>query len=163
MATLDRGLLAHPEATGLLYEKGVVLERRGDSAGALAAMLELLRLDPDYAEALNFVAYSYAEQGERLDEALQMARRALQLKNEGHVIDTLGWVYFKMGRLEEARRELEKAAKLLDDDPVVLEHLGDVYRALGLNARARTTYNHALELAPDAASVREKLDTLPPE
>jgi Flp pilus assembly protein TadD len=68
-----------------------------------------------------------------------------------------------MGRLEEARRELEKAAELLADDPVVLEHLGDVYRALGLNDRARTTYNRAIELAPDAASVREKLDTLPRE
>jgi tetratricopeptide (TPR) repeat protein len=123
-------------------------------------MQALLEREPDHAEALNFVAYAWAEQGERLDEALQMARRARQLKNEGHVIDTLGWVYYKLGRLEEARRELETAARLLADDPVINEHLGDVYRSLGLSARARALYQRVLELAPEAAGVREKLDTL---
>jgi tetratricopeptide (TPR) repeat protein len=163
VVTLERGLSTHPEANGLLYEKGGILERRGDRSGAMAAMQELLKRDPDHAEALNFVAYAWAEEGVRLDEALQMAKRARELKNEGHVIDTLGWVYFKLGRLEEARRELEKAAGLLADDPVVNEHLGDVYRALGLNARARASYQRALELSPKDAGVREKLDTLPLE
>jgi tetratricopeptide (TPR) repeat protein len=162
-ATLERGLLAHPEATGLLYEKGVLLERRGDRDGAVAVMQQVLQRDPDHAEALNFIAYAWAEQEERLEEALRMARRALQIKNEGHIIDTLGWVYFKLGRLEEARQELETAAGLLADDPVVLEHLGDVYRGLGLSARARSAYQQVLELSPAASGVAEKLRTLPPE
>jgi tetratricopeptide (TPR) repeat protein len=124
-------------------------------------MREALRLDPDHAEALNYIAYFHAERGENLEEALRMAKRAAQIQPEGHIIDTLGWVYFRLGRLEEARQELERAVELLASDPVVLEHLGDTYRALGLHAPARATYQRVLDLQPAATGVREKLQSLP--
>ncbi|MEJ2201832.1 MAG: tetratricopeptide repeat protein, partial [Desulfuromonadaceae bacterium] len=124
------------------------------------AMRQVIELDPDHAEALNFLAYCFAEQNENLSEALELAERALQLKPEGHVIDTLGWVYFKLGRFEQAREQLEKAARRLPEDAVVRQHLGDVYRALGLTDLARAAYQKALTATPGDAVLRGKLDSL---
>jgi Flp pilus assembly protein TadD len=157
---LNKGTAAYPDDAELAYQKGLVLERMGRSSQASAAMQQALSLEPDHAEALNFLAYSYAERGENLEVALMMAQRALELQNEGHIMDTLGWVYFKLGYFERARHALEKAVEMLPADPVVLEHLGDVLRALHLDRQARTAYEQVLEMAPENELVRQKIDRL---
>jgi tetratricopeptide (TPR) repeat protein len=144
----------------LHYHSGLLLEREGKSVEALETMKQAVSLNAEHAEALNFIAYAYAERGENLTEALELARRAVALNNDGHILDTLGWVYFKMGRLNEARPELEAAAALLSEDPVVLGHLGDLYRDLGLNDRALATYRKVLKLTPDDLEIRKKIEAL---
>lgn len=161
LSILNKGSAAYPEDAELAYQKGLVLERMGKSSQASAAMQQALRLDPEHAEALNFLAYSFAESGENLEEALGMAQRALELRNKGHIMDTLGWVYFKLERLDDARRALEKAVEMLPADPVVLEHLGDVLRALHLYRQARAAYERVLEIAPESEKVRIKVNKLP--
>ena len=160
LTAIEEGLTVHPEDIGLLYHRGLLYERRGERDKATAAMRQVLQADPGHPEALNYIAYGYAESGEHLQEALQLAKRAVHLKPEGHILDTLGWVYFKLDRLPEAGEALEKAVELLPDDPLVREHLGDVYRAAGDADKARGAYRKALELDPQAKGVREKLKGL---
>jgi tetratricopeptide (TPR) repeat protein len=161
-AWLKKGLEVFPESADLYYHRGLLLERQGDRKGALADMRRAIELDNKYYEAMNFIAYSYAEQGEQLEEALNLARRALEFNNEGHIVDTLGWVLFKMGRFSEARGELETAAALLPKDALVLEHLGDLYLKLELLDKASAIYGRALELSPDNEQLRKKLQQLAP-
>ena len=89
-----------------------------------------------------------------------MAQRAVALKPAGHILDTLGWVYYNLGRFEEARKAIEEALRLLNDDPVIYEHLGDILLALGKPAAARTAYQKSLELEPDNPSVKDKLQLM---
>ncbi len=156
----QQGMLAFEGNTKLMFRRGMLLERMGMSAEAQVAVSELLAVDPNHAEGLNFLAYTYAEAGIRLEEALSLVEKALEVKEEGHILDTLGWVYFRMGRFEEARDALERAVALLPSDPVVLEHLGDAFRALEQPIRAAEFYRKALEAKPGAAGVQEKLEGL---
>ena len=89
-----------------------------------------------------------------------LAERAVALKPAGHVLDTLGWVYYRLGRYEEARRAIEEASRLLPEDEVIFEHLGDVLAALGKTAAAKAAYQRVLDLKPDNQVVRDKLQRL---
>jgi tetratricopeptide (TPR) repeat protein len=114
-----------------------------------AQMKEVLRLNPDYADALNYIGYSYTERGIHLEEALKMIQKAMELKpNMGYITDSLGWVYFKLGDYERAVIELEKANQLTPDDPIVTEHLADSYFKLSKIQKATELYEKALKLDP---------------
>jgi Flp pilus assembly protein TadD len=103
-------------------------------------------LDPKNANALNYLGYTYAEMGIRLDEAEALVREALKYKpDDGYIIDSLGWVYFQRGDYETALVHLRRAAELAPEDPVILEHVGDAYRKLGDPARALIFYRRSLE------------------
>jgi tetratricopeptide (TPR) repeat protein len=120
-------------------------------------------LNPDNAEALNYLGYTYADHGIFLEEAEELVSKAARLRPEdGYIVDSLGWVYFKQGRFPEAARELERAGSLVPDDPVILEHLGDAYRQLGQGARALEVYRKALEKAKeeDRNRIDEKIRAL---
>jgi tetratricopeptide (TPR) repeat protein len=117
-------------------------------------------LDADHPDALNFVAYHQAEHDVDLDLALTRALKALSNKKSGYIIDTLGWIYYKLGRLEESREQLEKASNLQPDDPVILEHLGDLYQALTLWKEAAEAYQRVLKIDPQAEGVDEKLQII---
>jgi len=100
---------------------------------------------PDDPSALNDLGYLWADQGKRLDRAHRMIRLAVQQEPENAAyLDSLGWVLFRKGKINEAVVELEKAARL-DPDPTVLDHLGDAYRAAGQNAKAAEAYHRAAE------------------
>ena len=157
---LDKGLASYPDDADLLYEKGLTLERLGEKDAAREVMEEVILAEPDHAEALNFLAYSLAEENRDLEDALEMAERAVALKPAGHILDTLGWVYYRLGRLEEARKAIEEAARLLAEDETVHEHLGDVLRALNKIAAARAAYQKALKINPQNQAVRDKLQLL---
>jgi tetratricopeptide (TPR) repeat protein len=146
----------------LAYRLGLLFERYQQPATALAEMRRALDLDPNHAEALNFLAYYYAEQGENLDEALLLAHRALALKAEAHILDTLGWVYFVRGDFDNAGKFLAQAVEKAGDDPIILEHYGDALRANKANKEAIAIYQRSLAIQPDNAALRDKLKALLP-
>lgn len=144
------------EDTAILWSMAVLHHRRGGETEAAAIFHRLIELDPENAEALNYVGYTWAEQGVRLDRAEEYIRRALTIDPENpQYIDSLGWVLFQRGHTELALIQLERAHALLPDEPVVMEHLGDVYRRLDRPEKARAMYEASLEKAPEAD--RERL------
>ncbi len=159
--TAEEAVAANPDSARLAYQYGILLEKRGQRDDAVRWMEHVLELDPNHAEALNFLAYHQAENSIDLELALDRVTRALEQGRHGHMIDTLGWIYYKMGRFAESRHALEEAVSQMPDDPYVLEHLGDVYRALELWSKARQVYQNLLDGNPDFAGVKEKLDSIP--
>jgi tetratricopeptide (TPR) repeat protein len=109
-------------------------------------MKAVIDSDPNHAEALNYLGYTYAEQGVKLDEAESLIKRALvQKPNDGYITDSLGWVYYKKGLYIKAIELLEEAARLADDDPTILEHLGDAYLKVDNPQKGLECYRRALK------------------
>jgi tetratricopeptide (TPR) repeat protein len=160
LSTVGNGLELYPENTDLLYQKALILERVGRHQEAAQEMKALLSFDDQHAEALNFLAYDLAVKNRDLDEALHYAERAIALKPEPHIMDTLGWVYYRMGRLIEALKIIEEASRELSEDAVIFEHLGEIHLSLRNLKQARTAFERSLQLAPDNDKLREKLETL---
>ncbi len=150
----------YPEHIDLLYQRGLVLERAGRHEDAMLVMRNLVSLDDKHAEALNFLAYALAVQNVNLDEALAFAERAIALKPAPHIMDTLGWVYFRLGRLIEALQVIREASLKLTEDAVIFEHLGDIHLALNNRDEAFDAFSKALGLDPGNVALREKLDGL---
>lgn len=146
---LKRGLLLLPQSPDLRYRLGVLYENTGRHEESMKEMEEVLRIDENNAEALNFIGYSYADRGINLDEAQRMIRKALRLKpDNGFIIDSLGWLYFRKNNIDLAIQYLEKALSLIPDDPTITEHLGDAYARAGLYRKALSVYRKALKLKP---------------
>ena len=119
-----------------------------------------LELNPDYAEALNFLGYEFVEQNRNLRQAEVMIQKAVNLEpDNGAYIDSLGWLYFKKGRIKKAREFLEKAASLMED-PVIYDHLGDVYFKLKEIDQAKLNWQESLKLDPKQESVKKKIENL---
>jgi predicted Zn-dependent protease len=158
---LKAEVAAHPEDIDLLFELGSVYERSNDRKAAEAAFLAVLAKKPDHAPSLNYLGYMWAEGGENLDRAHEMLTRAVgQEPNNGAYVDSLGWVYFRLGKLDLAEKYLIDATKLLPRDATVHEHLGDVLAKRGDMPRALKSYQTALDLDPeskDVSKIRSKI------
>lgn len=137
-----------PKDTKLLFDYGMVLFEDGQVAKSEYVMQRVLQIDPEHPEALNYLAYSFAEDDKQLDEALTMVRRALVNKPEDpYFLDTLGWILFKKDDFSGAKEALEQAVAVISpEDPVILHHLGEAYLALNDVANARRIFVKALEL-----------------
>jgi tetratricopeptide (TPR) repeat protein len=136
-------------------------DRLGDVDGAVSAVREVLAREPDNSSALNTLGYLFADHDRDLAEAEDLVGRALaQEPDNGAYLDSRGWVYYRLGRLAEARRDLERAVELTNGDPVVNEHLGDVYKDLNLIDLAREQYARSLRQDQGNARVRTKLSEL---
>ncbi len=164
LATVDEGLKHEPEHTELLFRKGIILDKLKRRGEALEVMQSVLKQEEDHPYALNYVGYTWADQGIKLEEALVMIQKALsQRPKSGYITDSLGWVYFRMGRLEEALEVLHRAVELVPDDPIIMEHLADIYSAMNKMEEARTHYRRALDLKPeDPEKIRQKLKSIDP-
>ncbi len=135
----------------LLFEFGAFLDRRGEKDEALSVMQRVLEIDANDPYALNYVGYTWAEAGVRLDEALDYCKRAVsQRPEDGYIRDSLGWVYFRLGRYQEAVRELARARELAPGDPTIAEHLGDALARAGQAGPARRHWQEALEMIEEA-------------
>jgi Flp pilus assembly protein TadD len=130
-------------------------------------MEEVLKREPKHARALNYVGYTWAEEGRNLEEAKAYIEQAVVLlPKDGFVRDSMGWVYYQLGDFPAAVRELELAVKLSPDDSTIYEHLGDAYLKNNDPSQARKAYGKALELHEEEekkAAVRRKLEALPSE
>ena len=150
-----------PKVNGLIFDLAACREKLGDLAGAEQAVRDILDRDPSNPVALNFLGYLYADHNRNLDQALALIQRALDAEpDNGAYLDSLGWAYYRLGRLGEARRALERAVIITGGDPVVREHLGDVYKDLRLNDLAREQYRKSLVSDNTNRRVRSKLSGL---
>jgi tetratricopeptide (TPR) repeat protein len=134
----------------LYYFRGISHERARLWPQAEADLKTALRLLPEQPLVLNYLGYSWVDQGINLDEAFGMLRRAVELRpTDGYIVDSLGWANYKLGRHEDAVRDLERAIDLKPSDPVINDHLGDAYWRVGRKLEARFQWNHARDLGPE--------------
>ncbi|MCX7558809.1 tetratricopeptide repeat protein [Sulfitobacter sp. F26204] len=129
----------------LFYSRGIAHERSGDEAASEADFRAALAINPEQPQVLNYLGYSMVEQNRNLDEALDMIERAVAASPEsGYIVDSLGWVLYRLNRYDEAVEHMERAVELLPVDPVVNDHLGDVYWAVGRHREAEFQWSRAL-------------------
>jgi tetratricopeptide (TPR) repeat protein len=134
----------------LFYFRGICHERSKQWALAEADFKKALELFPDQPQVLNYLGYSWVDQGVNLDQALDMIRKAVALRpNDGYIVDSLGWAYYRLGKLAEATVELERAVELKPEDPTINDHLGDVYWKTDRKLEAKFQWRHARDLKPE--------------
>lgn len=145
----------------LFYLRGICHEGSDDWTAAEADFRQALALSPDQPRVLNYLGYGLVDRGEKLDEALAMIQKAADADPEnGMIIDSLAWAYFKLGRYEEALEPMERASLLEPVDPIVTDHLGDVYWMVGRRMEAQFQWRRALSFKPeeaDSARILRKL------
>lgn len=146
----------------LYYARGIAYERAKQWPKAESDFLKALELRPDQPAVLNYLGYTWIEQGIHLERARQMVERAVALRpNDGYIVDSLGWALYRLGKYEEAVVHLERAVELKPVDPVINDHLGDAYWKVGRKVEARYQWERALSFKPEADIVpliRAKLD-----
>jgi tetratricopeptide (TPR) repeat protein len=151
---LGAALRKNPDNNPLNYEKAMLEYEQGHADAAIAVMRKVLDRESDNPQAMNFIGYTYAEQGIKLDEAEQLIRKALELNPDaGYMMDSLGWVYYQRGDYAQAIEWINKARRSEGDDPEILEHLADCHLALKDTVQARELYEKA---AKTATSIRVK-------
>jgi tetratricopeptide (TPR) repeat protein len=140
----------------LLYERGIAHERSKKWAAAEADFLKALDLRPEEPRVLNYLGYSWIDQGVHLDRARKMIEKAVSKRpNDGYVVDSLGWVFYRLGRYDDAVKHLERAVELRPQDPIINDHLGDAYWRAGRKLEARFQWSHALALGAEEKLIPE--------
>jgi tetratricopeptide (TPR) repeat protein len=161
--------LADPQRPHWLiyYFRGICNERSKKWAAAEADLKKALDLFPEQPHALNYLGYSWVDQGVNLDDGMRMIRRAVEQRpDDGYIVDSLGWAYFRLGNYEEATKHLERAIELKPEDPTINDHLGDAYWKIGRTLEAEFQWSHARDLKPepdDLKKIEEKLRSGLPE
>ena len=145
----------------LLYTRGIALERSQQWPRAEADFLAALEFEPEQPYVLNYLGYSWVDQGINLERAQKMIERAVELRpNDGYVVDSLGWVLYRLGKFAGAVRELERAVELRPEDPIINDHLGDAYWRVGRRQEARFQWRRSLSFEPEddlLAVLRDKI------
>lgn len=156
---LELAIKDRPEDEDLLYQLGAVLDRQGDRATAIGIMQKITAKNPDHADALNYIGYTLAEEGRELERALSLIKKANHLKPEnGYIVDSLAWAYYRLGKFEEAWKHIQHAVTLSKDDPTMWEHYGDIAKQSGRAAQAKKGYQNALKLNhDDPERIKKKL------
>jgi tetratricopeptide (TPR) repeat protein len=146
----------------IYYFRGISYEREKKWPQAQADLMQALALYPDQPLVLNYLGYSWVDQGMNLDEAFNMLQRAVELRpTDGYIVDSLGWANYKLGRVDEAVKQLERAIDLKPSDSVINDHLGDAYWRAGRKLEAHFQWNHARDLGPepeDKDKILHKID-----
>jgi len=144
--------VATPEKSNwvMFYFRGICYERSHQWPSAEADMKKALELFPDQPLVLNYLGYSWVDQGAHLEDGMNMIRRAVEQRpDDGYIVDSLGWAYFRTGNYDEAVKNLERAVELKPDDPTINDHLGDAYWRVGRTLEAHFQWSHAKDLNPD--------------
>jgi tetratricopeptide (TPR) repeat protein len=131
----------------LLYRRGGSYERMGNYAKADEDLQYSLKINPDDAYALNYLAYSWLERDYKIDEAIEMLEKAYSQKSDDpYIIDSLGWAYYLINDFIEAEKFLKRAVQLMPDDPIVSDHYGDILWKLNRKIQARYFWSMVLKM-----------------
>jgi tetratricopeptide (TPR) repeat protein len=155
VATYSQGIDILPKATDkntwvYYYYRGICEERAKQWSKAEADMRKALDLQPEQPHVLNYLGYSWIDQGINLDEGMRMIKRAVdQRPDDGYIVDSLGWAYYRIGNYEDAVKNLERAIDLKPEDPTINDHLGDAYWRIGRTLEAKFQWAHARDLKPE--------------
>ncbi len=140
----------------LFYNRGIAYERTDRWPEAESDFLKALELSPDQPFILNYLGYSWVDQGLNLDRAQAMLHKAVDTRpNDGFIVDSLGWAYYRLGDFEKSVDYLERAVELEPGDPVLNDHLGDAYWRVGRIREARYQWDRALSLEPEEEDIVE--------
>jgi tetratricopeptide (TPR) repeat protein len=132
------------------YFRGICFERSKQWPKSEADLKKALELKPEQPHVLNYLGYSWIDQGINLDEGMKMIRRAVEQRpDDGYIVDSLGWAYYRIGNFEEATKHLERAIDLRPEDPTINDHLGDAYWKVGRKLEAKFQWAHARDLKPE--------------
>jgi len=144
---LSKIKIDHPLTPKILDRRGTSLERIDDWKNAEKDLAKSLKLLPDQAHVINYLAYSWIDKGINLDKGLEMLKKANKLKeNDGYIIDSLGWAYYAKKNYEEAEFFLQQAVELLPLDPIINYHYADALWMLNKNIQARYFWKYVLNL-----------------
>ena len=144
--------IANPDKSNwvVFYFRGICYERSHQWSSAEADMKKALELFPEQPLVLNYLGYSWVDQGVHLDDGMDMIRRAVEQRpDDGYIVDSLGWANFRIGNYDEAVKDLERAVELKPDDSTINDHLGDAYWRVGRVLEARFQWSHAKDLKPE--------------
>ena len=143
----------------ILYRRGGSYERLGNYEKSDEDLLHALRIRPDDAYVLNYLAYSWLERDYKIDEAMEMLKIAYNSKsNDPYIIDSIGWAYFLIDEYEEAEKYLKRAVELMPDDPIVNDHYGDILWKLDQKIQARYFWNSVLSFDDTEDDMRENIN-----
>lgn len=161
---LSQGAELFPENEQLIFFLGSTQDKLGKRQDTVLNMKKVLVLNQDHVQALNYLAYTYAELGTELPEAEKLARKALKIKpTDAYIKDTLGWILYKQGKLKEAVLTLENAHQMNPEESVIAEHLGDAYYQYQLFTKAKDMYERAARVEKNednAKKLGSKIDKL---
>lgn len=156
-------LIDKPEAKHwpYFYARGTSYERVKKWPLAEADLQKAMQLSPDQSLVLNYLGYSWVDQGVNLKQGLKLIERAVQLKpDDGYIVDSLGWAHFRLGNFKQAVKYLERAVELRPEDPTLNDHLGDAFWRVGRQREAQFQWEQALTLKPEPdeeAKIRQKV------
>ena len=143
----------------ILDRRGTSFERLGDWENAEKDLMESLKILPDQAHVINYLAYTWVDKGINLDKALEMLKKATKLKeNDPYIIDSLGWAYYSKKKYTEAEFYLQKAVELLPLDPIINDHYADTLWMLNKNIQARYLWNHVLKLSNTEQKLKDNIN-----
>ena len=143
----------------LLYRRGGSYERLGNYKKADEDLLSSLRINPDDAYVLNYLAYSWLERDHQIDEAFEMLKKAYELRsNDPYIIDSIGWAFFLIDNYTEAEKHLKRAVELMPEDPTVNDHYGDILWKLNRKIQARYFWNNVLSFDDTDEDLRKKIN-----
>ena len=138
----------------VFFQRAIAYERLKEWEKAEPNFRKALELNPEQPQVLNYLGYSWVDMNINLDEGLDMIRRAVSIKpDDGYIVDSLGWAYYRLNRFSDAVAELERAAELKAGDPTINDHLGDAYWRVGRKLEATFQWNRALGLKPEEAEI----------
>ena len=145
--------------SNLLYRRGGSYERLGNYQKADEDLMYSLRINPDDAYVLNYLAYSWLERDYQIDEAMKMLEKAYALRgNDPYITDSIGWAYYLIENYVEAEKYIKKAVELMPEDPTINDHYGDILWKLNRNIQARYFWNYVLGLDDTDENLRRKLN-----
>ncbi len=161
---LAEGTAKFPENVQLRFFAGTIQDRLGNKKQVIENMKKVIEMDPNHVQGLNYLAFTYADANNNLEEAEKLVRRALEIEpNDGYILDTIGWILFKRGQFADSIKMLEAAYKNQPNESIIAEHLGDAYNKHQLVEKARVMYQKAAENEQDDKKIhllREKITAL---
>jgi tetratricopeptide (TPR) repeat protein len=140
----------------MFYFRGICFERNHEWPKAEADLKKALELYPDQPHVLNYLGYSWVDQGSNLDQGMNMIKRSVEQRpDDGYIVDSLGWAWFRLGKYDEAVKQLERAVELKPVDPTINDHLGDAYWRVGRTLEAKFQWSHAKDLKPEEDELKK--------